>query len=416
MRISAQPSTERATSAVAVALVIAASGCLSPLPTFHCADNSQCSYRGQQGICVHPDGLCALPSNACASGFAFDKTAGDRAGQCVGGNDDGGVPDDMTTASDMPVGSKPLGTACAAGSECESGFCVDSVCCQSKCDGQCQQCSPGSGQCQPVTTGQPVAGRPACTGAGSTPCGGSCTIADSLHCTYPASTTQCRSASCSNGIAVSAANCDGAGICPLTTKSCAPYVCDATTCKTSCSGTPDCIGGDQCSSMMCTPTNPRLIYPLSTTTVTSRRPMLHWELPAGASAVQVDLCATRACSSTIATVMLDGTATNGVPTTDLPKGIVYWRVRAMVGASSGFSSTWEFNVGARSAATNRSWGTILDVNGDGYADLAVGAPNAAGGSGKVYVFHGSAAGLATSPNTTITGSRGSFERDDSERW
>ncbi len=43
-----------------------------------------------------------------------------------------------------------------------------------------------------------------------------------------------------------------------------------------------------------------------------------------------------------------------------------------------------------------------DVNGDGYADVIVGAPGKCGaGIGCVYVYHGSATGLSTNPSWTI---------------
>jgi hypothetical protein len=58
-----------------------------------------------------------------------------------------------------------------------------------------------------------------------------------------------------------------------------------------------------------------------------------------------------------------------------------------------------------------------DVNGDGYADLVVGALGASVNAtddfaGKAYVYLGSAAGLATSPTVTLLGSevRGAFGR------
>ena len=44
-----------------------------------------------------------------------------------------------------------------------------------------------------------------------------------------------------------------------------------------------------------------------------------------------------------------------------------------------------------------------DVNGDGYADVAIGAPGYDTGKGKVYVFHGRPSGLGTSASWTMTG-------------
>ena len=46
-----------------------------------------------------------------------------------------------------------------------------------------------------------------------------------------------------------------------------------------------------------------------------------------------------------------------------------------------------------------------DVNGDGYADLIIGAPEqdmGAGDSGTAFVYHGSAAGVSTTPTLTFT--------------
>ena len=44
-----------------------------------------------------------------------------------------------------------------------------------------------------------------------------------------------------------------------------------------------------------------------------------------------------------------------------------------------------------------------DVDGDGYADLVVGAPGYSTDTGRAYVHHGSAAGVGTSASTTLTG-------------
>ena len=45
-----------------------------------------------------------------------------------------------------------------------------------------------------------------------------------------------------------------------------------------------------------------------------------------------------------------------------------------------------------------------DVNGDGYADVIVGAYGYSSEAGRAYVFHGAASGLGTAASTTLTGS------------
>ena len=46
------------------------------------------------------------------------------------------------------------------------------------------------------------------------------------------------------------------------------------------------------------------------------------------------------------------------------------------------------------------------MNGDGYADLAVGAPSATNAVGKVHVYHGSATGLRSTPAASLLGPDG----------
>ncbi|XP_059198646.1 integrin alpha-6 [Centropristis striata] len=46
---------------------------------------------------------------------------------------------------------------------------------------------------------------------------------------------------------------------------------------------------------------------------------------------------------------------------------------------------------------------IGDINQDSYEDIAVGAPNDDGGAGKVYIYHGSAQGIKTSPAQILSG-------------
>jgi hypothetical protein len=86
------------------------------------------------------------------------------------------------------------------------------------------------------------------------------------------------------------------------------------------------------------------------------------------------------------------------------EGLVYVHYGSTNGLPAAPSLTLEANIaGARFGASVASAG---DINGDGYADLVVGAP-LSGGTGAAYVYLGSAAGLATSPALTWAGTAGS---------
>jgi hypothetical protein len=56
---------------------------------------------------------------------------------------------------------------------------------------------------------------------------------------------------------------------------------------------------------------------------------------------------------------------------------------------------WQFHVGHRSAPVDTSRGTTLDLNGDGFADLAISGQN------KTHVYLGSAAGLPSLPSVSL---------------
>jgi hypothetical protein len=91
-----------------------------------------------------------------------------------------------------------------------------------------------------------------------------------------------------------------------------------------------------------------------------------------------------------------------VPDADLPIGTTFWRVRAVGGSVDLPSATWQMFVGPTIATVAADTGNVaqLDVNGDGYADLAVGSPSGGGGTaGKVQVFLGGAGGI-NSPGAT----------------
>jgi hypothetical protein len=154
---------------------------------------------------------------------------------------------------------------------------------------------------------------------------------------------------------------------------------------------------------------PRLLSPLSTEQVTSQRPNLRWNLNGGSKGV-VDLCGDRAC-----TVVLQSFASpvgdQAQPATPLPPGPVFWRVRSCSSGGPASSPTWELFVGAKSAAVDTHYGSVLDVNGDGIADLAVGSscakPNGTTcGPGKVFVYLGARSGFGTAAPLELVGQDG----------
>ncbi len=205
---------------------------------------------------------------------------------------------------------------------------------------------------------------------------------------------------------------DGRVLCSTGLAMCDGGCHDLQTSSAHCGGCGRACGvGGGCVAGACTSTTvaaPRLVAPLSTATATSRRPTLRWALAAGTDGARVQICRDRACATVVAT--FDATGTTGAPSADLPSGVLFWRAFGRAGGAVGVtaSTTWELLVGAHSAAVNTSSGTMLDLNGDGYADLAFGGPRYATETGRVYVHLGSASGIRTTAATTLTGPGGSY--------
>jgi len=142
--------------------------------------------------------------------------------------------------------------------------------------------------------------------------------------------------------------------------------------------------------------------------VTQRRPTLRWVLPTGFDGAVVELCSDRPCTAVLETLTVTGTSAR--PLTDLPpRSVVFWRLRGRVGSAVDTLAgpTWLFHVPARSASTavDTSYNPHVDLNGDGFDDLVVGAKFATVGQlsqmGNVSVFHGSTSGIALTPSRLI---------------
>jgi hypothetical protein len=173
------------------------------------------------------------------------------------------------------------GVTCTSNADCKTSNCVDGVCCDTPCAGQCQACNlPGHvGTCTTVTasngptscvgaqtgclSGQAVSGfgsttRAACASYGAA-CGSSCSGASATSCTYPTST--CSAASCVANATTpvtytqsSTAYCDGLGHCqtPVSTP-CGLLGCNPgnTACKAFCAADSDCVSGYYCQGSSC---------------------------------------------------------------------------------------------------------------------------------------------------------------------
>ena len=144
------------------------------------------------------------------------------------------------------------GGACTQAEQCLTGNCVDGVCCNSACNGQCEACdvAGSEGTCRPVD-GAPRGSRPVCV-SDSSVCGGTCNGVERGACVYPSAAEQCRAASCQDAVASPAAACDGAGSCAaLPSQSCGLYVCGADACLTACQVEADCEAPARCLGGQC---------------------------------------------------------------------------------------------------------------------------------------------------------------------
>jgi hypothetical protein len=128
--------------------------------------------------------------------------------------------------------------------------------------------------------------------------------------------------------------------------------------------------------------------------------MFHWVLAGSDDGAAVDVCANRACTNIVTT--FSSTGTSGAPAEDLAPGVYFWRLHGTEGSLTGAatSAVWQLTVPPRNTPVNTSWGTTLDINGDGFADVVAGGTALdaeGGGAGSAKVYLGGAAGLSTTP-------------------
>lgn len=195
----------------------------------------------------------------CTSGFCADGVCCDSAcdGVCRActaakkGTGADGVCGDVPPELDPARCALFRGSPCKSDAQCGTGHCVDGVCCDSACDGQCEACDvDGSfGVCVPVS-GAPHGARTACDPGGADACAAKvCDGTTRTSCAgFVGPKVSCRPASCAAGVATLPAACDGSGACPKAVeKPCAPYVCAGDECgKAPCKTDTECAADYRC--------------------------------------------------------------------------------------------------------------------------------------------------------------------------
>ena len=228
--------------------------CTGCLVDADCAPNQEC---GADNVCKCKQATCASLGATC--GFPLDNCGGIL--DCNNGVKDG-------AEAGIDCGAEPscakctLGIACKSYLDCQSGFCIDGVCCNEVCDGLCQACTsdrkgyPEDGTCGYVMAGvdvdmeceeQPKAScglRGTCNGAGS--CG---KYEDGTEC----AAAQCDEATSSFTPAsiCNSGQCNGGK--PSTPINCNPYMCVAEGCASLCTHDDDCAQTSYCDNAICKP-------------------------------------------------------------------------------------------------------------------------------------------------------------------
>ncbi len=210
---------------------------------------------GRDGMDDEPLGtngsLDAAGGGAVGTGGATGNgpTAGATGTGGMAGSTDGGAPD----ASISGTGSGADGVNCAVPSDCQSGSCVDGVCCESACSDACTACKfvltgRADGRCAAVALGKRDPRGICVDETSKNECGkdGTCDGAGACH--YVETTLVCAHSSCTAAGFIPQTTCDGKGTCkPRSAIPCGLAACDSITgCLTECRSERDCAAGSYC--------------------------------------------------------------------------------------------------------------------------------------------------------------------------
>jgi hypothetical protein len=200
-----------------------------------------------RGLICNGSGVCGGSPAGVACGQFLCKNGGCPTG-CTG---DADCIASAFCSQSVCVAKKANGAVCTERRECGQNLCVDGVCCNAPCAGQCEACNvaAGEGTCVPVV-GQPVGTRRVCApGDAQRPCGAAqCDGTVRASCEgYVGPAVSCGEASCANGQAQATGSCDGKGGCRMSPPSaCGTFACNGNVCGVTCKVNGDCMPGNKC--------------------------------------------------------------------------------------------------------------------------------------------------------------------------
>lgn len=150
-----------------------------------------------------PAGSYSIRGNEAGEAFVVsaEETVDFGWGPLLAGKNIDGVVVAKYDLCSSPGACRPMGATCNVNADCESGYCVDGVCCDSFCNGPCQACSAAlnsagvDGACGPAFAGMDPEGD--CNGGSCTPAGVCSMAGNGASCTNG---TECSSTFCVDGV------------------------------------------------------------------------------------------------------------------------------------------------------------------------------------------------------------------------
>ena len=178
---------------------------LFPGTSSTCRDQSCAGNTLSPAAFCDGKGTCATPAaGACAGNLSCNPAGTSCLTSCQ--HDADCVAPSRYCQASACTAARPPGVTCGSDGDCQSGHCVDGICCDLGCTGQCQACDVSGhvGSCWPIPAQEaPHGQRGACPGSGA--CGAYCN-GSAATCVFPGAETTCP-CTLLNG------TCNGAGQC-----------------------------------------------------------------------------------------------------------------------------------------------------------------------------------------------------------